>query len=254
MPDDKNLFLEKDGLRGLVPTSDNGRADVAYAAWLEGIEAETDPELHIALARSSDPRYRRFLEMIGKPNKQGLRIQTMAKQCGIDLAEFQQWYGKESVQMAIGIAQRKARFVVADMAGDALTRSEFCERCDGLGWVIADPAKLPADTPGMRMVGMQTKETPGPEGEPVASEVPMFGRTCPKCQGKMRVDEPGDEHARDKILEIAGLTQKGGKGGVQIVQNFGGAGHTSAVNGSLGVLTVDVSAEPMDSEVPEDGN
>ncbi len=248
MPDE--LFYEKDKLRGLVPTSDNGRADVAYAAWLEGIDAETDPELHIALARSTDPRYRRFLEMIGKPNKQGLKIQTMAKQCGIDLAEFQQWYGKESVQMAIGIAQKRARFVVMDMAGDALTRSEFCERCDGLGWVGAAEG-LPVDTPGYRIMGMRT--VPGdPERNVPDREEPVWCRTCPKCEGRMRNNEPGDEHSRDKILELAGLTSKGSKG-PSVTVNFGGAGHTSAVNGSLNVLTVDVSAEPMDSEEPEDG-
>lgn len=251
MPEDKNLFLEKDGLRGLVPTSDNGRADVAYAAWLKGIDAESDPELHIALARSTDPRYRRFLEMIGKPNKQGLKIQTMAKQCGIDLPEFQQWYGKESVQMAIGIAQKKARFVVMDMAGDALTRSEFCERCDGLGWVNA-PGNLPVETPGYRVLCMQTVKEKDEEGKVTEREEPVWCRTCPKCLGKMRTNEPGDEHARDKILEIAGLVSKGGKGGVQIVQNFGGAGHTSAVNGSLGVLTVDVGAEVVDEDTGTD--
>lgn len=244
MPDE--LFYEKDKLRGLVPTSDNGRADVAYAAWLEGIDAESDPELHIALARSTDPRYRRFLEMIGQPNRRGLKIQTMAKQCGIDLPEFQQWYGKESVQMAIGIAQKRARFVVMDMAGDALTRSEFCERCDGLGWVGAAEG-LPVDTPGYRIMGMRTVL----DGEGTKEE-PVWCRTCPKCLGKMRTNEPGDEHARDKILEIAGLASKGGKGGVQIVQNFGGAGHTSAVNGSLNVLTVDVGAEVVDEDTGAD--
>lgn len=237
MPDDKFLFLEKDGLRGLVPTSDNGRADAAYGAWFDGIEAEDDPEFHIALAQAQEPKYRRFLEMLGQPNRRGLKIQTMAKQCGIDLPEFQQWYGKACVQMAIGVAQRKARFLVADMAQDARSRSEFCERCDGLGWVGA-PDGLPVDTLGYRIMGMRIHD---------GKEDPVWVRTCPKCLGKTRSDEPGDEHSRDKILELAGLVPKG-RAAVSIVQNFGGAGHGSAVNGSLSSLTVDVSADVDESE------
>lgn len=242
MPED--LFFEKDKLRGLVPTSDNGRADLAYAAWFEGIDADNDPEFHIALAQSTDPRFKRFLEMIGKPNRQGLKIQTMAKQCGIDLGEFQQWYGRACVQMAIGVAQKNARFVVADMAGDARSKSELCERCDGLGWVGA-PDGLPLDTLGYRIMGMRTV----PDGEGVKEE-PVWVRTCPKCEGRMRNTEPGDEHSRDRILELAGLSQKG-KAAVQITQNFGGASHISAVSGALANLTIDVDVTADEEAGPQ---
>ncbi len=234
MADDKFLFYEKDKLRGLVPTSDMGRADQVYGAYLHGLGIETDPEAQIELARSQDPRFRRFLDMIGKPNRGGLKIQTMAKQCGIDLSEFQNWYSKAAVQIAIAKAHRRAAGIVDDMAGDAMTRSEFCERCDGLGWVNAAQG-LPVETPGYRILCMQTVK---------GAEEPVWCRTCPKCKGETRIRVPGDEHARDRVLEIAGLVSRG-KAGVQIVQNFGGAGHTSAVSGSLGMLTVDVPAEEV---------
>ncbi len=244
MPDDQ-LFLEKDKLRGLVPTSDNGKADLAYAAWFEGIDAENDPEFHGALARSQDPRYRKFLELMGHPNRRGLKIQTLAKQCGLDLAEFQQWYGKESVQMAIGVAQKNARNIVRDMSSDALTKDEFCDRCDGLGWVSAPP-NLPVDTPGYHVLCMQTVKEKDEDGNITEREEPVFCRTCPKCKGIKTVKEIGDEHARDKILEIAGLTSKGKA--VQVnVNNFGGASHASAVSGALGSLTIDVDVEPSDA-------
>lgn len=239
MNDDKTLMREKDGLRGLVPSSENGKADEAYAAYLEGINVEEDKDLHIALATSQDPRFRAFLDRLAGPNRRNLRVQTVAKQCGIDLQEFQNMYSKAAVQMAIAKAHRKAAGIVDDMANDARSQSEYCDKCEGYGWIPA-PAGLPIDTPGYRILFMKAT---GKE-----EEDPVWGRTCPKCQGKTRVTVPGDEHSRDRILEIAGLTQKSGKGGVQIVQNFGGAGHTSAVTGSLNVLTVDVSADTDDAE------
>lgn len=235
---DRNLFYEKDKLRGLVPTSDNGRADEVYATYLEGIQVESDPDVQVALAMSQDPRFRRFLELMSSPGR-FVKVQTVAKQCGIDLVEFANFYSKASVQMAIARAQRRAAGIVDDMAGDARTQSEYCPKCEGYGWVQA-PANLPVDTPGYRILMMQT----GKDG----AELPFWCRTCPQCQGKQRVNVPGDEHSRDKVLEIAGLVQKGNKGGVQIVQNFGGSSHTSAVTGSLESLTVDVSAEVPDGD------
>ena len=51
--------------------------------------------------------------------------------------------------------------------------------------------------------------------------------------------KPGDQHARDKVLEMSGLVKKGA--GIQIVQNFSGASHSSALS-DLDVITLDVTA------------
>lgn len=227
---------EKDGLRGLVPSSGEGKRDEVYATYLETIEVETDVDVQLALAQSTDPRFTKFLELMSTPSRT-TKIQTVAKQCGIDLIEFGNWYNKSITQIAIGRAQRAAVGIVSHMSKDALTKDEFCERCDGLGWVAA-PEGLPMETTGYRMLGFKQTE----EGDKV-----LYCRTCPKCKGSMSVPVVGDEHSRNKILEIAGLTTKGGKGtSVQI--NLGGAAHASAVTGSLSNMTIDIEAE----EVPDE--
>lgn len=241
---DSKFLVEKDKIRGVVP-GETGKVDEVYATYLDGINVGTDPELHIALAASSDARFRTFLELLSKPGKKYLKHSTLAKRCGIDLLEFSQFYSKASTQMAIARAQKRAAGIVDDMAVDAASRSEFCERCDGLGWVNALD-NLPIETPGYRIMGMKT--VPGnPEKGVPDREEPIWSRTCPKCKGATTIRTPGDEHSRDKVLEIAGLINKGGKGGaaVQIVQNFSGASHSSAVTGSLDQLTVDVDCEEI---------
>lgn len=226
---DLKLIREKDKLRGMVPASDDGRHDHVYEAYLKKIDVENNVDIQRQLAASPDPRFRQFLDRMAIPGRH-LKIQTVAKQCGIDLMEFGDWFSKAATQIAIGNAQLHAAGIVQDMAGDAATKQEYCERCDGLGWIAA-PNNLPVDTLGYRIMGMDENEKP------------IWCRTCPKCKGKANVAVVGDEHSRDKILEIAGLVQKGKGGGVQIVQNFGGAAHTSAVSGALSALTIDVDAE-----------
>jgi hypothetical protein len=248
MPDRKppKTLKEKDGLRGLVPASGKGKEDEVYGAYLEEIGVETDVAVQQALARDQDPRFRRFLELISTPGRV-LRLQTVAKQCDIDLLEFGNWFQRASSQIAIAHAQRRAAGIVRDMAGDAMTRDEFCERCDGLGWVSA-PAGLPMETAGYRILATTVVKRKNAEtGETEEHEEILYCRTCPGCHGVMSVRKPGDEHSRDRVLEIAGLITKG-KSGVQIVQNFGGAGHGSAVSGALGVMTIDVDVEPEDDD------
>lgn len=233
---DKMLFREKDKLRGLVPTAENGKADATYGAYLQAIDVETDFDVHLALAQSEDQRFRTFLEMLSSPVRKHLKIQTVAKQCGIDLMEMMNWYSRATTAMAIGKAQRRAASIVADMAEEALTQKDLCQRCDGFGWVAA-ASDLPVDTDGYRILCMRTvKDDKGERQEPV------FCRTCPKCHGKKSTATPGDQHARDKVLQIAGVLANG-KASVQITQHFDGSSHTSAVAGSLGVITVDVSPD-----------
>lgn len=232
-PEEKSLMVEKDGLRGVVPSSANGKYDEVYGNYLEGIEVATSPAIQQELAKSADPRFRAFLERISNPGRAHLKLQTIAKQCGIDMVEFGNWMAKSAGAIAVAKAQLKAAGIVEDMAMDAMSRQDMCERCDGMSWVAAPP-NLPVETPGYRIIAMQVNE---------GKEEPVWGRTCPKCSGVGKVRVVGDEHSRDRVLEIAGVIQKGSKGAVQIVQNFGGAGHASAINGELGMITVDVEAE-----------
>lgn len=252
MPKVAKMLVEKDKLRGLVPASENGKKDEVYGAYLQRLEIETSASIQLALAQSADPRFRRFLELMSSPNRT-TKIQTVAKQCGIDLIEFGNWFSKAANQIAIAEAQLRAAGIVSDMAGDALTRDEFCERCDGLGWIAA-AENLPVETVGYRILGMKTVKG-DPERNVPDRDEPLWCRTCPKCKGKTTVREAGDEHARERVLEIAGVIQRGGKAGVSIIQNFGGAGHTAAVSGAMSALTIDVEAEDVtDDDSDEDSS
>ena len=53
-------------------------------------------------------------------------------------------------------------------------------------------------------------------------------RTCAFCKGAGKVLKHDDVRAAVKVLEIAGLAGKN-RGAVQIMQDFSGASHTSAV-------------------------
>ena len=100
----------------------------------------------------------------------------------------------------------------------------MCPKCEGLTWVGA-AAGYPADTPGCRRADESNPDS-------------IWIRDCPLCMKAGRVRVKGDEHSRDRILEMAGHINKKGPG-IAIVQNFSGAGMASAIP-RLQAITVDL--------------
>ena len=221
------LIKEKDGGRGLVPARESGYRDKVYNAYLSELNPRENPDVQSSLAACTDPRFKEFLERVMEARYQRVSLATIAKACGIDLAEFQNWYNKEAAQRAIARAQTASVLITADMAQDAMSKDVPCERCDDLGFVAA-PAGLPEETPGYRQIDSNPQD-------------PKWIRTCPNCQGKRRVRKPGDAHSRDRILEMSGLTKK--NAGINIIQNFGGAAHSSAVDGLNDAMPLDTTFE-----------
>jgi len=218
------LIKERDEIRGLVPSTSFGIKDKEYGAYLTKLNPRENPNVRQALACSPDPRFQEFLERVMMPRYKKVSMQSIAKACNIDLMEFNKWWQKESTQAALAVAQTASVDITRDMVEDARTVNVVCDRCDGMTWVSA-PAGLPDKTPGYRSME---------SGEEV-----LWIRDCPVCtSGKIR--KPGDAHARDRVLEMSGLTKKGG--GMVLVQNFGGASHSSAV-GELDMMTLDVTSE-----------
>lgn len=223
------LIKEKDGVRGLVPSRKFGTRDKVYGSYLEKLDPRTNEHVRGSLAQSEDPRFLEFLDRVSIPRYRKVALQTIAKACNISLMEFNNWWQKASAQAAIATAQRASIDITEDLVEDARSVQVACERCDGMTWVSAPPG-LPDQTPGYKQIS-------GSQGEP------LFIRDCPVCtNGKVR--KPGDTHARDRVLEMSGLIQKG-KTGVQIIQNFGGASHSSAVT-DLDVMTLDVQCSEVD--------
>lgn len=214
-------MTEKDGIRGVVPSRAHGRNDRAFGAYLDQLDPRGREDVQIALAACPDARFKEFLERVMSPRFKRIGLASIAKACDIDLMEFTKWWSKASSQVAVAVAQNAAIEVTQDMAQDAKSVKAACPRCDGLGWVSA-PSGLPEDTPGYRQILMGEDE--------------KWIRNCPNCaDGTVR--KPGDTHARDKLLEMSGLVHKGGGAAVQIVQNFGGASHQSAVR-DLDCITI----------------
>lgn len=206
------VIKEKDGMRGLVPSRKFGIKDRTYGAYLQRLDPRNNEDMQRALATCTDNRFNEFLERIMLNRYKRVSVQTIAKACNISLLEFQNWWNRESTQVAIAVAQTESIEITRDMAGDARSIDSVCPRCDGLKWISA-PANLPKDTKGYKGLG-DPKDN-------------MWIRDCPVCDNG-RVRKPGDAHARDKIMELSGLIKKGP--GVNLNLNFGAQSHASAVS------------------------
>ena len=117
---------------------------------------------------------------------------------------------------AIAEAQLASPGVVEDLIEDAKSKDDVCDRCDDIGSVAAPPG-LEGDIPGY-VLAREASEEHGA----------IYTRTWPKCAGEGTVRGSGDAHARDRLMEIAGLSP-GAKGAGVVIQNFSGASHASAV-------------------------
>lgn len=220
---------EKDSGRGLVP---DGNHDEPYNAYLEQLDPNGSTkdanEVRFALAASNDVRFRSFLECLNQPRFKRSRLATIAKACDISLPQFFEFWQSSQKTIALARAQSAIPDLIGDMAIDARSRMITCGRCDGYG-VVADYADKDEDS---KLEG---------------SKVPDKVKPCPNCTdspGKVR--EVGNQHARDRLLEVTGMTKKGGdRAGVSIIQNFGGATMESAVD-SLGKISFDVDLTAED--------
>jgi len=223
------VMQEKDGLRGDVPARAFGAKDKVYNAYLDTLNPRENMEVQLALACSKDIRFKEFLERIQSRTYNRVNLATIAKACCIDLQEFTMWWKREATQRAIAEAQMGSVMITRDMVEDAKSKDVPCSRCDDLGFVAASPG-LPSDTPGYKAIGDN-----------------QWVRTCPSCKGSKTMRKPGDAHARDRILEMAGTIKKD-KAGVSIIQNFGGASHASAVDDMNDKMPMTIDVDSSDVE------
>ena len=214
--------------RGLVPGRARGAQDKVYGSYLQRLDPRNNPDVQAALAATPDPRFKEFFERLMSPQYKRISMQTIAKAVDISLADFNKWWQSESSQRAIAEAQIASVIITRDMAEDAKSQKIVCSRCDGLGFVAAPPGLID-DTPGYKLVALATD-----------TEDEKYIRDCPNCDGIKKVRKPGDQHARDKILEMGGLVRKGP--GITLVQNFGGASHPSAVAETADIVNLSQDA------------
>lgn len=229
-------FAVQEKWRGEVPGRSNGREDKVYERYLETLNPRENERVQLALARTADPKFRAFLRMVLSNRR--YTLPSMAKYCGITLDEFCGWMQNAAKVATLGNAQLLALDIVEDMGVDARSKMIACSRCDGLGWVGAEDG-LPADTPGYRVLKFM-ETTKIVDGVETREEVPVWIRECPMGCDHGRIRITGDQHSRDRVLEVADLIGKKG-GGTSITLNLGGASHPSAV----GLLNA-IKVEPED--------
>ena len=227
------VIEEKDKIRGLVPARSEGRKDKVYAQYLEALDPRNNEKVQIALAECPDVRFQEFLERINMPKYGRVGLQTIAKACGIDLLQFNNWWQKASTQQAIATAQVGSVRIAEDLVQDAQTKDVVCERCEGLKFVAAPEGLWELEIPGYKEISTDPKNR-------------QFIRDCPACNGTGKTRKIGDAHARDRVLEMSGIIQRG-KAAVSIVQNFGGASHSSAVTQLDEAMTLDAEFESVPS-------
>jgi len=201
-----------------------GAGDLAYNEYLKAIDPSDHPEIALALASDPDQRFSLFLDKLSTPQKRKYSIAAVAQECNIRLGEFMDWMQRSGAARAVALAQIASPKITQDLAQDAMSGEGVCPKCDGLLWIGAAPG-WPLDTPGYRKANPDDVDS-------------IWIRDCPECARSGRVRRVGDQHARDKVLEMAGLINKKGPG-IAIVQNFGGSGMQSAIP-RLSAITVDL--------------
>ncbi len=230
---------ERGGRRGLVPSREFAKKDVAYNNYLDGLDPENRKDIQLALALCPDPRFRRFLEYMGRHvGKTRVSLAANAKACDIGLEEFNDWFQKASTQKAIALFQVQSADLTNQMIELSKNRKVGCERCDGLGWIEAEEG-LPGDTPGYRI--RRVIEKTDINGD-VTDEKVLWQRDCPAGCDHGKVLKGGDDFRLAKVLEMAGLINQK-SGGIAIVQNFNGQGMGMASARLNNVMTVDVEPE-----------
>jgi hypothetical protein len=158
----------------------------------------------LALASSSDGRFVQFLDRLGQPGYHRYSLAAVARTCDLSLPEFHELWYRAQIQRALSRAVDAMPEIIEDIAYNAISKDVSCNRCDGLGRIDLERQKR---------------------------------RVCPACKGKGSVRKPGDAHAIDTLIQVAGF----GKKGVPPVQiTFGEASMESAVD-RLNKITFDVS-------------
>jgi hypothetical protein len=207
----------------------------AFEEYLRTIDPLHPEHKHVrmALAMDADPRFRKYLELLANPKNTARSLASLAGRVGITMLEFNQWWMKASTQRALAIAQLRSIGIVEDMAADARSKQHACNMCLGHKWVDSQPGLEGENLPGYRMLrGFGRK----PEDSWV--------RECPECQGSGQQVRPGDEHSREKLLQMAGLVDNKSTG-LTLIQNFGGQSMASAVR-RMDSVTIDVEPGPLE--------
>jgi len=207
--------------RGHVPAGADDHEYESYLCRLEirKLDSPTGQNARVALAASTDVRFRTFLNAVMSDTHRNTLMVTIAKKLDIGLSEFQALWRSAKTNEAIEIASNALPDLTRDMVQDAHTQENTCPMCDGNGQVQR-------------------------EGKP--------DKICPNCGGSGTVRMIGDKHARDTLIQMTGAIKKEPQ--IVINQDMRGLGMAAAANRLQSVpFDFTVDATPV-VDVPVDTN
>lgn len=196
-------------------------------------------EITQALAQSTEPKARTFLELLLDPRNLEVPIARLARMAKLDSIELASLMRSHHAAEAMGTFMRSAPKIAHDIVKDAESIQVECPRCNGFGRV-QDPFTVT-------------------EANPIGQII-----DCVRCDGSGLVRKSGDKDARALIAETIRWTKT--KQPMVMVNNFNGGGIDALSDRMESALEQDnprhrlerervEPVEPVDAEfevVPED--
>lgn len=145
------------------------------------IENVPETEFSEALRDNPDPKFALFYQARMDPAYINVSFSELCRKFQISLADVDDMWRKHQLHKGMIAMMNQVPQILTDVAEDAKTHMEFCQKCDGTG-VIPD---------GVVEEGTEADT-----------------RTCPRCAGLGEVKVIGDKAARDLVFESIGLIGK----------------------------------------------
>lgn len=202
------------------PSTSNGLGD--YDGKLADLYAEQErvlehffdtvgrtPLIQALDTQPDDSKWGKLQSALLDPSWRNIRFARICKKLKIDPKDLTEFWRTTHIQEGIIRQFAKLPSVMEHQADKALPRIVYCDKCDGLGQVLAGYIE---DSEGNK-----TPQT----------------RPCPKCKGSCEIQQDGDKDAAVLLYKSAGLIDKPAPA-MAVQVNFGDRPEdTSALIGKL---------------------
>lgn len=176
-------------------------------------------EISEALASASDPKSRKFLELLIDPRNHETPIARLARRAGMEPIQLAQIMRNHYSAQSVVTFMKNAPVIAEDIVADAKSIQIECPRCNGFGRV-QDPFTVTEENPTGDVID------------------------CVRCGGSGLVRKSGDRDARQLMAETIRWTKN--KGTSVTVNNISMGGIDSIVDQMESALDVDNPRHRLD--------